>query len=180
MNRTVKKIWNAVTWVLVLCVLALAILLSGTRFFGLTPYAVLSGSMEPTYHVGSLIYVRETPPEEIRVGDPITFRLSGDGVVATHRVVEIDADGRAFYTKGDANEAKDGAPVSYNNLIGKPIFTIPMLGFFSTWITAAPGKYIAICGALVLLVLFFLPGLLDKADAADRKEARGKGERDEE
>ena len=55
MNPTVKKVWNAVTWVLVLCVAVLAFLLAGVRLIGYTPYTVLSGSMEPTYPVGSLI-----------------------------------------------------------------------------------------------------------------------------
>ena len=45
MNRTVKKIWNAVSWVLVAAVVVLAVLLAGVRLVGITPYAVLSGSM---------------------------------------------------------------------------------------------------------------------------------------
>ena len=33
-----------------------------------------------------------------------------------------------FYTQGDANDAPDGAPVYFKNLIGRPVFTIPYLG----------------------------------------------------
>ena len=170
MNKTLKKVWNVVTWILVLCVAALAILLAGVRVVGFRPYAVLSGSMEPTYHVGSLIYVREAQPEEIKVGDPITFVLNEDLVVATHRVIEIDAENQAFRTQGDANETPDAAPVAFQNLVGKPSFTIPLLGFFSDWITHPPGFYIAIAAGLVLALLVFLPDLLDKADAADKKD----------
>ena len=179
MHKKIKRIWNVVSWTLILCVVVLAILLGGIRLIGYKPYAVISGSMEPTYHVGSLIYVREVPPEKIQVGDPITFILNEELVVATHRVIEIDKENQHFYTKGDANNTADGAPVHFNNLIGKPMFTIPQLGYFSTWVTEPPGTYIAICAVVILVLLFFLPELLDKVDAADKKAAARKREREE-
>ena len=60
-----KRIWNVVSTVLVAAVVLLAVLLVGARLLGLQVYTVLSGSMEPTYHVGSLIYVKKTSPEDI-------------------------------------------------------------------------------------------------------------------
>ncbi|WP_087064817.1 signal peptidase I [Intestinibacillus massiliensis] len=174
MNKTVKRVWNIVTWVLVLCAAVLAVLMAGVRIVGLTPYAVLSGSMEPTYHVGSLIYVKHVEPETIKVGDPITFVLNEDLVVATHRVIGIDTENQTFQTKGDANESPDAGGVYFPNLIGKPIFTIPLLGFLSYWITNPPGMYIAITAGIVLIILVFLPEVLEKADAADKKKQNGK------
>ena len=58
------------------CVL-LAVALAAPRVLGLTPFVVLSGSMEPTYPVGSLVYVRSVDASELRVGDPVTFTLEG-------------------------------------------------------------------------------------------------------
>ena len=171
MNPTLKKIWNLISWVLVSAVVLLAILLAGVRVVGLTPYAVLSGSMEPTYPVGSMIYVKAADPADVEVGDPITFYL-GEGLIATHRVVSID--GAGFHTKGDANNAEDGTPVAPANLIGRPRFCIPGLGYFSAWIAEPPGTYIAGCGALALLVLMFVPELLDAVDAADKRDAERK------
>ena len=55
MSKTVKRIWNWFTTVLVAVVVILALLLVGARLIGLQVFTVLSGSMEPTYHVGSLI-----------------------------------------------------------------------------------------------------------------------------
>ena len=100
MNRSVKKIWNVISTVLVVIVVVVALLLVGARLFGLQVYAVLSGSMEPTYHVGSVIYVEPVDPSEIQVGDPITFVMNEELTVATHRVVRIDAENSHFYTKG--------------------------------------------------------------------------------
>jgi signal peptidase len=172
---TQKKggLWRVISWILVIAIVVLAVLLVGVRFVGLKPYAVLSGSMEPTYHVGALIYVKPCDASEVQVGDPITFVLDENLTVATHRVVAIDESGEHFTTKGDANEAVDGAPVYYKNLIGKPVFTVPKLGYLANWIMVPPGKYIAIIAVVIFLLLLFAPDLLRKADEADKRaEAR--------
>lgn len=155
MNQTLKRTLHYVSWALVLVVVILAVLLAGVRLVGLTPYTVLSGSMEPVYPVGSLIYVRAAEPESVNVGDAITFRMSGQ-TVATHRVIEIDSENRRFYTQGDANDVPDGAPVPFENLIGRPILCIPRLGYLSSYISSPPGLYVAAAFAVFILLLSLL------------------------
>lgn len=162
MNQFFKKVWNVVSSILVSLAVLLAVLLVGVRLVGLRPYTVLSGSMEPTYHTGSLIYVKKVKPEEVKVGQPITFVLNEDLLVATHRVVEIDKENQRFCTKGDANENADGAPVHFKNLIGVPVFTIPYLGYVANYIQHPQGLYVAIAAGAVLLLLVFLPELLGR------------------
>lgn len=70
MNKSLKKIWNVLSNILVALVVILALLLVGARVVGLQVFTVLSGSMEPTYHTGSLIYVKEVDPYTIEVGSP--------------------------------------------------------------------------------------------------------------
>lgn len=168
MSNTIRKIWNAATWILVLMIAALAVLLAGVRLVGLTPYTVLSGSMEPAYPVGAIIYVRQTPPEQIRIGDPITFYLGGDKTVATHRVVAVDNQTRSFQTKGDANEAADAAPVGFDDLIGRPVFSIPRLGLLSSWLSTPPGTYISMSAAAAVMLLLLLPDLFAKPKKHDK------------
>ena len=175
---SLKKLWSVLSTLIVIAVVALAILLAGVRIVGLTPYVVLSGSMEPTYHTGSLIYDKKVDPFTLKEGDVITFMVSED-TLATHRIVGVvpdeDEPGTIrFRTKGDANDAEDGGLVHYKNVVGTPVFTIPYLGYFSNWITHAPGKYIAITAAVVFLILLFLPDMLKKADEADKKAAERK------
>lgn len=162
MKKTAKKTWNVISTVLVVIVVVVTLLLVGARLFGLQVYAVLSGSMEPTYHVGSVIYVKSVDPSEIKVGDPITFVMNEQLTVATHRVVRIDTENSAFYTKGDANENPDAAPVYFNNLLGKPVFTIPYLGYVSSYVQSPPGIYIAVGVGVLILALAFLPDMLCK------------------
>lgn len=150
MSKQVQKVCNVISTVVVVLAVILALLLVGVRLVGLRPMCVLSGSMEPTYHTGSLIYVKPCAPEDVQVGDAITFVLNEDLDVVTHRVISIDAENEHFYTQGDANDAPDGAPVYFKNLIGRPVFTIPYLGYVSHWVSNPPGMYLAI--ALVLVV----------------------------
>ena len=165
------RVWNIVSGILIAIMVVLVVMLVGVRLIGYQPYCVLSGSMEPTYHTGSLIYVKKADPQDIKVGDPITFVLDENLTVATHRVIEIDEASQHFYTKGDANEYPDASPVHFNNLIGRPAFTIPYMGYVANYIQNPPGRYIAIAAAAVILLLIFIPDLFDDS----KKKGKGKG-----
>ena len=163
-----KKIWNAVTTTLVVLVVILAVMLVGVRVVGLQVYTVLSGSMEPTYHVGSLLYVKSVDTSQLKAGDVITFMLDEE-TLATHRIVEVVPDSEdpqtiRFRTKGDANDAEDGSMVHYKNVVGSPVFTIPKLGYFANYIQQPPGLYVGISAAALLMVLVFLPDLFTKEE----------------
>lgn len=173
MKTMIKKIGNVVTTVLVVAVVLLAIALAGVRLFGLQVYTVLSGSMEPAYHVGALLYDKKVDPAQLRPGDVITFMLDEETIV-THRIVEVVPDEEdpsviRFRTKGDANAAEDGSLVHYKNVLGTPVFTIPKLGYFANFVQQPPGLYVAIAFGAVLVLLAFLPDLLD-----DDKKKKGK------
>lgn len=170
MSKKMKKIWDTATTVLVVLVVIFAIFLMGSRLVGLQVFNVISGSMEPTYSVGDLLYVKAVDPDSVKVGDPITFVLNEDLVVATHRVVEIDSENRRFTTKGDANESEDANPVHFNNLIGVPVFSIPLLGYVSAYIQNPPGMYVAIVLGAGLLLAVFLPDLLTKKEKKETQE----------
>lgn len=176
MNKTLKKIWNAVTTTIVVLIVLLAILLVGVRLLGYQVFSVLSGSMEPTYHTGSLIYVKSVDPFTIEEGTPITFMMD-ENTVATHRVVGIVPDENdptviRFRTKGDANANEDGTLVHYKNVIGTPVFTIPYLGYVASYIQNPPGTYIAMAAAAVLLMLVFIPDLFDDDNGKKKKKKK--------
>ena len=186
-KETVKKsplktIWNIFTWALIGVVMLAAVALVGVRLFGLTPYTVLSGSMEPTYHTGSIVYVKKVDYHDLKVGDPITFMLDED-TIATHRIVEVVPDEEEpetirYRTKGDANDNEDGGLVHYKNVIGKPVFTIPYLGYVANYIQNPPGRYVAISAGAILILLIFLPDLL--SDDGEKKKKPEEEKREEE
>ena len=164
MRKTISVILKTVTTILVSIAVIIAIMLVGMRLFGFRLYTVLSGSMEPTYHVGSLIYVKEVETDELKKGDVITFML-GPNTTATHRIIEIVPDEKnptviRFKTKGDANSIADEKLVHSENVIGKPAFTIPYMGYVANYIQQPPGIYVAIgVAAIVVMLVFCADGL---------------------
>ena len=66
--------------------------------------------------------------KNIKEGDIIAYGLSG-GVSVLHRVVETDKNSRIWRTKGDANEVSDPGAVSYEQYLGKMIFSLPYVGY---------------------------------------------------
>ena len=180
--KAAKRIWDIFTTLLVIAAVVLAIALVGVRLVGLQPFTVLSGSMEPTYHTGSLIYVKKVDYRTLEVGDAITFMLD-ENTVATHRIVGIvpdeeDPEVVRYRTKGDANEAEDGGLVHYKNVIGKPVFTIPKLGYIASYVQNPPGTYVAISAGAFIVLLMFLPELLRSifSDGGEEKKSALCGE----
>ena len=158
-----KKATDIVFTVLMVLIIIFAFLLVGMRLFGLTPYTVLSGSMEPEYMTGSLIYVRRAKAEELTVGVPVTYKMES-GIIVTHRIVEViyDEDNPTsvkYRTKGDANDTSD-SPIEASNVIGIPVFDIPFLGYITHFVQNPPGIYIAIIAIALLIIFAFLPDVL--------------------
>ncbi len=164
-NAVLKKVWNVFSTVIVVLVVIMAVFLMGSRLVGFKVFTVISGSMEPKYSVGDLIYVQKVEPEQIKVGDPITFVVNEDLVVATHQVIKIDAENKHFYTQGLANDTPDASPVHFNNLIGRPLFSIPYLGYVSDWIQNPPGLQITVVLGILLVLALFLPDVKKKPKA---------------
>ena len=164
---TLKKIWSIVSTALVVLMVLCAVFLMGSRIMGYQCYTIISGSMEPEYSVGDLIYVKKVDVNTIEVGDDITFILNEDLVVATHRVVRVDAENQHLYTKGLANEIEDSEPVHFNNVIGVPRFSIPKLGYVSDFVQNPPGMYITIGVGIILILAVFLPDMIGKKKKED-------------
>lgn len=177
-----RRAINIATTVVLILVLIFAFLLVGMRLFGLEPLVVLSGSMEPEYHVGSLIYVEDVSVADLEIGDPITYKLPS-GVLVTHRIVNIVVDpdnltNVQYETKGDANNAPDGTKVNYKDIIGRPVFSIPIIGFICYFIQNPPGSFIVVGLLLVFVFLAFLPDIIKafKSEAPEKTEEQIKEE----
>ena len=154
MNSIVRYTLKCISYFIVTFVVLFAMLLVGVKLFGIQVYTVLSGSMEPTYKVGSLIYVIDIDVSDLKEKDVITFKIS-ENVVATHRIVEIvdEGNGKKFRTQGDANDFVDEGLVDSKNIVGKPVFTIPYLGYIASFMQTFSGKMITIGVGLLLVIV---------------------------
>ena len=125
---------RALSWMFVAAVgLALVVAVAVPRLAGAQPFTILSSSMEPRLPPGTLIVVRPVDPAKLGVGSVVTYQLhSGRPQVVTHRVhaqgVAMDGE-PVFWTKGDANDAVDAAPVRAVQVRGELWYAVPYLGF---------------------------------------------------
>jgi len=135
--------------------------------YGYKPLVVLSGSMEPTYKIGSIIYYKKVLENEIQVNDVVTFSLESDTFI-THRIIE-NKDGY-YLTKGDANTSPDVRKINYENIHGKVANTsIPLIGYYIEFVNNH--LYIVLC-IIIILVSEFLLGSVKTFDIDKSKERK--------
>jgi signal peptidase len=112
---------------------------SGNWISGYRLLIVRTNSMEPAIRAGSVILIGQSAPDQLRVGDIVTFRtLSGPEsdypknrtLTTTHRIVGIRKRGNRifFITKGDANRDADPNTPCGSDIIGKVRLAIPCAG----------------------------------------------------
>ena len=122
-------------------------------------YIIVSPSMVPTINVEDGIIIQRIEPEHIKQGDIISFLATESyyrGKVITHRVIGIEksSDGKLlFRTKGDHNNVADSFLVNEENVYGKVIFRIPMLGYIRQFLSTYFGWILCIVIPFLYLIL---------------------------
>ncbi|GCD88795.1 signal peptidase I [Nocardioides sp. LS1] len=154
--ETARWSLTVLSWFVMLFVAAvLAAALIVPRLAGATPYVIETSSMTPTMPPGTLVVVRPVAQDQIRPGDVITYQIkSGDPTVVTHRVVAqgIDATGQARWrTQGDANDAMDASWVLPVQVKGERWYSIPYLGYVTSFVTSQQREALSILVVLGLI-----------------------------
>ncbi|WP_232306684.1 signal peptidase I [Thermobifida cellulosilytica] len=175
------------TAVAVLVLVALVIVVSVAllpRITGAQALIVLSGSMEPTLPVGSVVIARPVDPAEIEVGDVITFthatpaqtEIADPAAVplVTHRVIDVETtdDGLLFHTQGDANTVPDDPPVPASAVRGRLWYHIPYFGYAQQALVQGPTLLYALAGLLFVFGIWLLSVALgsDEPSESDKKQ----------
>jgi signal peptidase I len=121
------------------------------RVLGLGSFIVTGGSMEPSLHKGSLVFVQPVAPSEVKVGDVITFQQYGQ--TTTHRVISIGSGstGLMFKTQGDANKVADPEDKFFPGQVGIVRLALPIAGT----IAGAMQAYWRLALTLIAAITFF-------------------------
>ncbi len=177
-----KSVWQyvltGVSTALLLIVVAIAVMVIVIPLVtGSTPRTVLTSSMVPTLPPGTLVIDKPTSPDDIRIGDVITYQLtSGQDLFVTHRVISISRSTNGdvtFITKGDNNASPDPDPITAVQLStgGKVWYSLPWIGWLNNAVGGG-GKSWLVIGAAVLLFGYagwqFLSGLFDRKPKAKK------------
>lgn len=142
-----------------------------------TPYTIITSSMEPSLPPGTLVVVKPTATDDIRIGDVVTYQLkSGQPEVVTHRVIAIQQPSKPggsvrFITKGDANNLADPAvrPVQVRGTVW---YSVPYIGWVNNVVN---GDTRAIVIPLLATALFLYAGWMVVAHVITRIRARRRG-----
>lgn len=165
-REKIKNVFGTVssflTTFIVTVIVVVAAALVVLHFTGIQFFTVESGSMEPEYPVNSLVFVKETPPEQIKEGDVITYIMNAHGTLVTHRVAMVNAEEETFITKGDANSSQDPNPVLWGNVVGKVVFSLPKVGSVFRVVTSDEARPYIIAAVVVLGVVSVAGDIMDK------------------
>lgn len=116
-------------------------------FWGYKPLVVVSGSMQPTFKVGSIIYYHKNEIKEFQKGDILVYQIPKH--IISHRIVSVNENG--FITKGDKNKSNDSKLVYYNQVLGKGTnWCIEYLGYYADYIYHH--KYLLFISVALLLI----------------------------
>ncbi len=127
--KTKLSINNIIYFILlIVLLLILVFLLTGHKF-----YYVRTSSMEPDIHQWSLICDKVYKDknkfyDEVKIGSDITFKTK-NGTIVTHRIISIDKQNDLITTQGIKGDATVDASISFNQVLGVVLFSIPLLGF---------------------------------------------------
>lgn len=165
--KIIINIFAKIIDILLTLIIVIGLAFSFFYVIKIEPYVVLSGSMEPTLHVGSLSFINKNYSyDKVEKDDIIAFKTDTGALVA-HRVHEIE--NKEFITKGDANENPDVANVTKLNYIGLNVFNIPYVGYGIRWIQTPKGKIISGTVIVCLIVSAFFFGDDDKKKKKSKK-----------
>jgi len=123
--------------------------------FGMQSFVVLSGSMEPTLPVGSIVYSLKNTNYQVK--DVISYQVPS-GMTVTHRIMEIveKPEGVFYRVKGDANNTVDSDLIPSQKVMGKAITLLPFLGFPVMGLKTLPGFIGFVIVPSLLFIVFEL------------------------
>ncbi|MCR4435352.1 MAG: signal peptidase I [Clostridiales bacterium] len=151
---------NIVTGLLLIMVIMAAYFAISSKIWGGAPkvfgcrlMAVLSGSMEPTLHTGSVIAVRPvSDPKALKEGEIVTYKaLDNPDMMITHRIKKVVGSGDhvEYITQGDSNGSEDPNPVPAANIVGiYANIAIPLMGYALSVVRTKTG----------IMLLLIIPG----------------------
>ena len=175
-GKIIKTIFNVAITIFVLLFLLIVCLQRFSNnqitFLGYRMFSVASSSMAPDYNIGDVLIVKKTEPDQIKVGDSISYYGkvgSFAGKVITHQVIEIDKDvdnNLVFHTKGISNLVED--PLVYaDQIYGVVVHRSEVLSFIYRTVNTKYGMFI-----FIVIPIFYIIGSEMLAFLLEKEEER--------
>ncbi|KAF2351379.1 Peptidase S26B [Trinorchestia longiramus] len=128
---------------------------------------VLSGSMEPAFQRGDLLFLTNYEKDPINVGEIVVFKVEGRDIPIVHRVIKVhqgdldDNNSVKFLTKGDNNNVDDRGLyaqgqvwLTRKDVVGRARGYVPYIGIVTIIMNEYPQLKFTVLALLALFVLF--------------------------
>ena len=168
-NEKLKKIFGIIktifNTIIVIVVLAFVLMVCLQRFSGnkisflnYRMFTVVTGSMEPKYKIGDVLIAKEKAPNEIKIGDAISYLAEKGEIknnVVTHEVVNITKNENGeylFHSKGIANLIEDPI-VHEKQLYGVVVYKTKLLSYIRKIISTDLGMLLLIIIPILYIII---------------------------
>lgn len=148
---------------------------------GIKILQVMSGSMADVFNVGDIVIIKEVKQQEkLEIGDIITFKKNE--TIVTHRITNITKsyENLEFTTKGDNNNAQDPEKVKFQEIEGKYICKISIIGDLITFMKKPMGMALILILPMLAIIIIITKDIKRQKREAIRREKRLKHEFDKE
>ncbi len=151
-QATASFLFSILLFVAFTGIVFLAVTSKTDKFFGLRSFVVLTGSMMPTYPVGSIVVTK--PTGDYTLGDAIAFTRKD--VTITHRIISYKSVNgvKNYIVKGDANNAPDVEIVPEKTITGKVVTSVPLIGLVLNKLHSPIGLFLAVFIPAMILIVF--------------------------
>ena len=139
---------------------------------GYRMFTIVTGSMEPQYTIGDVILVEEAKYEELKLKDVITYesRASGtEGMLVTHRIIDINEETQELLTRGDANDADDPV-IKGDQVLGKVVYKFFLISLLTKLIRNKIGFYFLVFVPLVLVIFLEIADFVTQPKEEENEE----------
>lgn len=177
-NKIFKFIYGLLKFIIFAILIIYVALLIFQRFssngsiMGYRIYTIATGSMEPTLEVGDVILVTETPYEELKIQDIITYEskaIGTEGMIITHRIIDINSETKEIQTKGDANDASDPI-ITGDQVYGRVTYKFIIISLLTKIIRTKTGFYFLIFIPLVVVIFLEAADIITKPKDEEEKD----------
>ena len=179
-NKVFKIIYGTLKFICIFILVLYVAFLAAQRFSdnrsigGFRVFTIITGSMEPELKVGDVILVKEATFEELKLKDVITYESDDkgtEGMIITHRIIDIDKESKKIITKGDANDVEDPA-IDSSQVYGKVSYKFTLISLLTKLVRNKYGFYFLIFVPLVLVIFLEVADFVTqpKDEEEDKKE----------
>ena len=191
--RILGKIITLIKTICAIFLVLLVIVLAMQRFSnnqiavgGVRIFNVVSPSMVPKYQIGDVVVTKYIDPEELQIGDDITYLGKVDsyaGKAVTHQLIQVEEteEGKIYHTKGIANPDEDPT-IKADQIYGKVIYKTFLLSYIAKLMNNMTAFYLVVLIPLSILVVMQIIDIAKRRaeDEEDDDEDDDEDEDDEE